>query len=101
VDLLKILEKTGPVAYMAALLASMRVHNVFHVSLLKKYVPESNHIIDWNVIQVEHEGDFRVEPVRILDNKVKVFKKKAMGVVRFNGPTMVLNMNMGELTSPL
>jgi hypothetical protein len=37
----------------------MRVHNVFHVSLLKKYVPDPNHIIDWTVIQVENEGDFR------------------------------------------
>jgi hypothetical protein len=38
------------VAYMLELLASMRVHNMFHVSLLKKYVPDPNHIIDWNVI---------------------------------------------------
>ena len=30
--------------------ASMTVHNVFHVSLLKKYVPNANHVINWNVI---------------------------------------------------
>jgi hypothetical protein len=46
----EILEKIGPVAYMLSFLASMRVHNVFHVSLLKKYVPDPNHIIDWTVI---------------------------------------------------
>jgi hypothetical protein len=46
----EILEKIGLVAYMLALLASMRVHNVLHVSLLKKYVPKRNHLIDWNVI---------------------------------------------------
>ena len=34
----EILERIGPVAYMIALPASMSVHNVFHVSLLKKYV---------------------------------------------------------------
>jgi hypothetical protein len=60
----------------------MRVHNVFHVSLLKKYVHDPNHIIDWNVIQVEHEGDFQVEPVHILDWKVKVIKHKAIGMVK-------------------
>jgi hypothetical protein len=54
----EILEKLGPVACMLAFPASMIVHNVFHVSLLKKYVPNPNHIIDWNVIQVEHKGDF-------------------------------------------
>jgi hypothetical protein len=54
----EILEKIEPIAYILALHASMRVHNVFHVSLLNKYVPDPNHIIDWNVIQVEHERDF-------------------------------------------
>jgi hypothetical protein len=63
----KILENIGLVAYMITFPASMRVHNFFHVSLLKKYVPDPNHIIDWTVIQVENEGDFQVEPVRILD----------------------------------
>jgi hypothetical protein len=40
------LDRIGPVSYMLALLASMNVHNVFHVSLLKKYVHEPNHVID-------------------------------------------------------
>jgi hypothetical protein len=77
----EILEKIGPIAYMLALHASMRVHNVFHVSLLKKYVSNPNHIIDWTVIQVEHEGDFWVEAVCILDRKVKVLRKKSIGLV--------------------
>jgi hypothetical protein len=45
--------------------ASMTVHNVFHVSLLQKYVPDANHVIDWNVIQVEPEGVLQVHLVRI------------------------------------
>jgi hypothetical protein len=67
---------------MLAFPASMRVHNVFHVSLLKKYVPDPNHIIDWTVIQVENEGDFWVEPVCILDQKVKVLRNKSIGMVK-------------------
>ena len=63
----EILEKMGPIAYILGFPASMRVHNVFHVSLLKKYLHDPNHIIDWNVIQVEQEGDFQVELVHILD----------------------------------
>jgi hypothetical protein len=56
----EILERIGPVAYMIALPASMSVHNVFHVSLLKRYIPDDNHVIDWNVIQMEQEGAFQV-----------------------------------------
>jgi hypothetical protein len=67
----EILENIGPIAYMLVFLASMKVHNVFHVLLLKKYVLDPNHIIDWTVIQVEHEGDFWVEPIRILEKNFK------------------------------
>jgi hypothetical protein len=54
----EILDRIGPVAYMLAFPASMNVHNVFYVSLLKKYVHDPNHVIDWHMIQVETEGDF-------------------------------------------
>jgi hypothetical protein len=56
----EILHRIGRVAYMLALLASMYVHNVFHVSLLNKYVHDSNLVIDWHLIQVETEGEFQV-----------------------------------------
>ena len=47
----------------------MRDHNVFHVSLLKKYVHDPNHMINWNVIQVESKGEFQVELACILYRK--------------------------------
>jgi hypothetical protein len=56
---------------MIALSTTMNVHNVFHVSFLKKYIPDVNHVIDWNVIQVEQEGILEVHPVHILDRKRK------------------------------
>jgi hypothetical protein len=42
----EILERIGPLAYMIALPASMTVHIVFHVSLLKRYILDANHVID-------------------------------------------------------
>jgi hypothetical protein len=42
----EILDRIGPVTYMHSFHASMNVHNVFHVSLLKKYVHDPNHVID-------------------------------------------------------
>jgi hypothetical protein len=67
----EILERIGPVAYMISLSKSMSVHNVFHVSFLKKYIPDANHVMYWNVIQVEQEGAFQVHLVCILDRKIK------------------------------
>ena len=64
-----ILERIGPVAYKIALPAHLRIHNVFHISLLKKYTHDPTHIIDWNVVQVELEGKFQAEPLPILDRK--------------------------------
>jgi hypothetical protein len=45
-----ILTQIGPVAYQLALLANLIIHNVFHVSLLKKYVHDPTHMIDWNLV---------------------------------------------------
>ena len=42
---------------------------MLHVSLLKKYIHDSKHVIDWNVIQVEPEGEFLPKPLCILDKK--------------------------------
>jgi hypothetical protein len=68
----EILDRIGPFAYMLALSPSMNVHNVFHVYLLKKYVHDPNHAIDWHMLQVEIEGDFQVQPMKILDKKFKM-----------------------------
>ena len=54
----EVLVNIGPVSYQLALQANIKVHDVFHVSLLKKYIHDTTHIIDWDVIQVESKGEF-------------------------------------------
>jgi hypothetical protein len=63
------LDRVGLVAYLLTLPPTMKAHNVFHVSLLKKYVHDSNNIIDGYVIQVEPEGQFFPEPQCIIHRK--------------------------------
>jgi hypothetical protein len=39
--------------------------------LLKKYIPDAKHVIDWNVIHMEQESYFQVHLVHIMDQKIK------------------------------
>ena len=44
----KILDRIGPVAYHLALPPVLeRMHNVFYVSQLRKYVPDPDHIMSY------------------------------------------------------
>jgi hypothetical protein len=63
------LDRVGPIAYRLSLPPTVKAQNVFPVSLLKKYVHDANHIINWFVIYMEPEGEFPIEPQCILDRK--------------------------------
>ena len=55
----EILERVGTVAYQLALLPSMSgVHEVFHVSMLRKYTPDPAHVVDWGEITVDTDETF-------------------------------------------
>ena len=56
-------------AYQLALPTNLKVHNVFHVSLLKRYIHDPTHIIDWNAVKVEPEGEFQEESLCIMERK--------------------------------
>jgi hypothetical protein len=48
--LFEVLERVGLISYRLDLPPTIRSHNVFHVSLLNKYVHDSNHAIYWTVV---------------------------------------------------
>jgi hypothetical protein len=52
----KIVERKGPVAYQLALPKSLRrMHDVFHVSVLRHYISYPTHVFDMSSLQVSDE----------------------------------------------
>ena len=78
----EILSRIGQVAYQLALPPNLRVHNVFHIFVLKKYVSNSTHVVNWNVVQVEPEGEFLVEPDCILGRRKITLRNRTIGQVK-------------------
>ena len=66
----EVLERVGAVAYRLALPPSLSsVHEVFHVSMLRKYTRDITHIVDWGELVVDADGTFEEGPVRIMDSR--------------------------------
>ena len=65
----EILERVGTVSYQLELPPILSgVHEVFHVSMLRKYTPGLAHVVDWGEIIVDTDGTFEEGIVRILDS---------------------------------
>ena len=72
----EILERVGTVAYWLALLPSLSsVHEVFHVSMLRKYTPDPTHVVDWGELVVDADETFDEGPVHIMDSREQVFQR--------------------------
>ena len=79
----QILKKIGPVAYQIALPPSLsNLHNVFHVSQLRKYIPDPTHVIESDEVQIRDDLSYKAQPVRIEDRKIKQLRTKEIPLVK-------------------
>ena len=58
------------------------VHNVFHISILKKYVHDPSHIICFDDIKVGENVTFYERPVKVLGYEVKKLRNKEIPIVK-------------------
>ena len=78
----EILERIGTVAYRLALPPSMSgVHEVFHISMLRKYTPDLAHVVDWGQIEADMDETFEDGLVCILDSRDQVLRHKTVRLV--------------------
>ena len=79
----EILERVGIVSYRLALPPNMLgVHEVFQVSMLRKYTLDPTHVVDWGQIEVDTDGTFEEGPVCIVDSRDQVLRHKTVRLVR-------------------
>ncbi|RWR80231.1 DNA/RNA polymerases superfamily protein [Cinnamomum micranthum f. kanehirae] len=58
------------------------VHNVFHVSMLKKYQPDPFHVINYESIQLQPDLSYEERPVKILETKERTMQNRTMELVK-------------------
>jgi hypothetical protein len=83
IGLFKIQEKIGPVAYRLILPPHLhKTHNVFHVFVLCHYVVDESHKLNWKELQVSDARTLTVEPLFILDRRVRQLRNRLVDQVK-------------------
>lgn len=75
---LEILKRVGKVANLLALRPTLTsAHNMFHVSMLKKYLSNEFHKIDYKDLKIQGDMSNVEKLLKILNSKVKVLRTKS------------------------
>ena len=83
IGLYKILERIDPVAYRLTLPPELtKLHNVFHVSMLRRYHSDGSHILPVQAVQVHAYFSYEEEPKAILAREVKQLRNKQVSLVK-------------------
>ena len=79
----EIMKRIGPMAYQLKLPDELNgVHNVFHVSNLKKCLSDETLVIPLDEIQVDEQLRFIEEPVEIMDGEIKNRRHSRIPIVK-------------------
>ncbi|KAL6125051.1 hypothetical protein ACLB2K_077559 [Fragaria x ananassa] len=79
----EIIERVGSLAYRLALPPELsRIHNVFHVSMFRKYIAYPSHVLEEQPISLQKDLSYEEEPVQILDRKEQVLRSKSISLIK-------------------
>ncbi|KAK8705015.1 hypothetical protein V6N13_048626 [Hibiscus sabdariffa] len=79
----EIVERVGPVAYRLLLPPELeRIHNVFHVSMLRRYRSYSSHVMPVEEIELNPDLSYDEEHVEILASDSKVLRGRTIESVK-------------------
>ena len=79
----EVLERVGEVANRIALPPALSgIHNVFHESILRKYIPDLSHVLSYEPLQIRNDLSHEEVPVEILDHKEQVLCSRTISWVK-------------------
>ncbi|XP_072986655.1 uncharacterized protein [Typha latifolia] len=79
----EILGRVGPVAYRVALPPDLaQIHNVFHMSVLRKYISDPSHVIHYEPVQLQQNLSYEEQLVKVLARRDKVQRTKVIPLVK-------------------
>ncbi|XP_038904266.1 uncharacterized protein LOC120090619 [Benincasa hispida] len=79
----EVLERVGPVAYRLTLPPALpSVHNIFHVSMLRKYITDPSHVVDYEPLQLNDNLSYKEKPIEILAREVKTLCRREIAFVK-------------------
>ncbi|XP_050267314.1 uncharacterized protein LOC126712144 [Quercus robur] len=79
----EILKRIGKVSYKLALPPTLAgVHNVFHVSMLRRYIPNPSHVLNYEPLKIKDNLTYEEVPIQILDCKDQVLRTKTISLVK-------------------
>ncbi|XP_060216791.1 uncharacterized protein LOC132644234 [Lycium barbarum] len=79
----EVLERVGAVAYKLALPPELdKIHNVFHVSMLRRYRSDPSHVFPIESIEVIPNLTYEEEPIQILAHETKDLRNKKIPLVK-------------------
>ncbi|KAL0378600.1 UNVERIFIED_CONTAM: Retrovirus-related Pol polyprotein from transposon [Sesamum radiatum] len=79
----EIIERIGPLAYRLALPMELsQIHDVFHVSMLRRYRSDPSHVIHEPEIEISEELAYVEEPTEILDRSIRKLRNKEIPMVK-------------------
>ncbi|KAH9705011.1 Endonuclease [Citrus sinensis] len=79
----EIVERIGPLAYRLALPPELsRIHDVFHVSMLRKYVYDPSHVLSRQPIELKEDLSYEEVPVEILEQKHQVLRSRTILLIK-------------------
>ena len=79
----EIKSRVGEVAYRLVLPPELsRIHPVFHVSILRKYVPDPSHVLQSQAVELSEDLTCEEYPVAIVDRQVRQLRTKEIPMVK-------------------